>query len=258
MTPSPAPQRLPSWFAALLAQVCGVLLAFGLARSGAISSATLLVASQAATAALISLSLRRERWWLAIHLSFMPLLLAARSANVDPYWYLAAFVLLLLTFWGTFGTRVPLYLSGRETVATVDTLLPARRGLRVLDIGCGTGALLTPLASHHPEHHFTGIEAAPLPWLIARISARGSRNLRILRGDFFAHDWSAYDVVYAFLSTHPMERVAAKARTELGPQAVLISKEFAAPGLQPERTLELPSGGTLYCYRPGADTDRTD
>lgn len=233
-------------------------MAFALARSGLMSSASLLIASQAVTAALISLGLKRERWWLLIHLCFMPLLLAARSADIDPSWHLAAFVLLLLTFWGTFGTRVPLYLSGRDTVEAVDTLLSSAPALRVLDIGCGTGALLTPLASRHPEHHFTGIESAPLPWLIARIAARGRNNLRIRHGDFFAHDWSTYDVVYAFLSTHPMEQVAAKSRAELGPQALLISKEFAAPGLQPERTLTLPSGTTLYCYRPGAATDRTD
>ncbi|MDX5364610.1 MAG: class I SAM-dependent methyltransferase [Pseudazoarcus pumilus] len=258
MTLPPALHRLPSWLAALLAQLGGVLLAFGLARSGMVSSGALLIGCQAVTAALISRLLRRERWWLLIHLCFMPLLLAARSADIDPSWYLAAFVLLLLTFWGTLRTRVPLYLSGRDAVEAVDTLLPDAPALRVLDIGCGTGALLTPLAGRHPQHHFTGVESAPLPWLIARIAARGHANLSIRRGDFFTHDWSAYDVVYAFLSTHPMEQVAAKARAELAPHALLISKEFAAPGLQPERTLTLPSDATLYCYRPGAAADRTD
>lgn len=257
---SPPPERrpLPSWFAALLAQLGGTLLAFALARSGILTTLPPLIVTQAVSAALLSLLMRRERWWVVIHLCFVPLLLTAHSLDVDPRWALAVFVLLLLVFWGTLGTRVPLYLSGRDAVKAVDALLPAERPLRVLDIGCGTGAMLIPLARRHPEHRFTGIESAPLPWLIARIAARRCENLRILRGDFFAHDWSTYDVVYAFLSTHPMRRVGDKARDELGPQSWLISKDFAAPQLSVERTLPLPSGATLYCYRPGTATGSTD
>lgn len=259
MTRSP-PRRtpLPSWAAALLAQLGGGTVAFLLARSGMLDAPVTLVVTQAAAAALISLLMRRERWWVAIHLGFMPLLLAVLSIGLDPRWYLAAFALLLLLFWGTLGTRVPLYLSGSDAVEAVDALLPTQRPVRVLDIGCGTGAMLVPLARRHPAHRFTGIESAPLPWLVARITARPCDNLQILRGDFFAHDWSGYDVVYAFLSTHPMSEVEDKARVELGPQALLISKDFPAPGLQPERTLQLPSGATLYCYRPGAASASTD
>lgn len=234
------------------------MLAFALARAEVLESLPTLVVMQAATAALISLLMRQERWWVAIHLCFMPLLLTALWANIDPRWALAAFALLLLVFWGTLGTRVPLYLSGTDAVEAVDALLPTDRPLRILDIGCGTGAMLVPLARRHPEHHFTGIESAPLPWLIARIAARRCKNLRIVRGDFFAHDWSAYDVVYAFLSTHPMARVEDKARAELRAESLLISKDFAAPGLKAQRTLELSSGASLYCYVPGATPDSTD
>jgi SAM-dependent methyltransferase len=193
-----------------------------------------------------------------IHLGFAPLLLAGLSTDIDPRWFLAVFVLLLLVFWGTLGTRVPLYLSGRDAVAAVEDLLPERRPLSVLDIGCGTAAMLAPLARRRPDCSFTGIETAPLPWLIARIRAIGLTNLHIIRGDFFRHDWSSHDVVYAFLSPYPMPQVECKAQAELEPDALLISKDFAASGLTPSHVVELPSGGVLYCYRPGAVSARPD
>jgi SAM-dependent methyltransferase len=249
---------MPAWLAALLAQLSGCALALGVAAAGLSNSGFVLVAVQAIGAAIASRLMRRENWWLLIHLCFAPLLVLALASGIDPRWHLAIFVLLLLVFWGTLGTRVPLYLSGRDAVHAMDALLPARRPLRMLDIGCGTGAMLTPLARAHPDCHFTGIESAPLPWLIARLLAGKAHNLDIQRGDFFAADWSSYDVVYAFLSPHPMEQVEDKAQRELGPHALLISKDFAAPGLIPSVVIELPAGSTLYCYGPGLADNSTD
>src|SRR5690606_6102490 len=117
-------------------QVGGTLLAFATARTGLLTTPLPLILTQASSAALLSVLMRRERWWAVIHLCFMPLLLAAHSLNADPRWALAVFLLLLLVFWGTLGTRVPLYLSGGDAVDAVETLLPTGRSLHVLDIGC--------------------------------------------------------------------------------------------------------------------------
>lgn len=253
-----APRRLPAWLAALLAQLCGCALALALAASGVTNTPVLLVVSQALGAAASSRLMGRETWWTVIHLGFTPLLLLALSTGIDPRWSLAAFALLLLTFWGTLGTRVPLYLSGQDAVDAVDELLPERRPLKVLDIGCGTAAMLAPLARRNPDCSFTGIESAPLPWLIARIAAADLGNLRIKRDDFFQHNWSDYDVVYAFLSPHPMAQVVRKARDELPSDGLLISKDFPAPNLTPAHMVELPSGGMLYCYRPADSAASTD
>ena len=251
-------RRIPSWLAALAAQLAGCGLAVALAFAGTPGAPWSLLAAQAIGAAATSQLMRREYWWPLIHLCFAPLVAATLATDVDPRWYLGAFILLLLTFWGTLGTRVPLYLSGSDAVDAVETLLPPRRPLKVLDIGCGTAALLAPLARRQPDVLFFGRESAPLPWAIARMSTYGQRNLHIARGDFFRIDWSGYDVVYAFLSPHPMPQVTDKARRELHPQAMLISKDFPAPELTPVRTIDLPGGGTLYCYQPGARPAGTD
>ena len=56
---------------------------------------------------------------------------------------------------------------------------------RVLELGCGTGGNLIPLAFHLPESHFTGIDLATQPIASARQSARDLdlRNLDLRVAD---------------------------------------------------------------------------
>jgi SAM-dependent methyltransferase len=240
---------------ALLAQLGGWTVAIALASSGWLSVGIwALVGAQAGAAVALAAMLGSARWWLAIHLCFAPLLVLASALRLSPAWYLGAFVMLTLVYWTSFRTQVPLYLSSRAAARAVHELLPPARACRVLDLGSGTGSLLASLARRRPDCLFTGIEAAPAPYLISRVRARRLPNLRFERGDFFTRSWSQYDVVYAFLSPVPMALVWDKARRELGPAGLLVSNSFAVPDAAPERVIELPDTRrtALYLYRPGA------
>ncbi len=129
---------MPPALKALLAQLIGFAVAFVLARGGLVAGLWPLVVTQAASAAVAAAMLRSARWWLPIHLGFLPLLVGAQRLNLHPAWYLAAFVALVLVYWTSFRTQVPLYLSNRRTAAAVAGLLPAQPA-RLLDIGAGTG-----------------------------------------------------------------------------------------------------------------------
>ena len=144
----------------------------------------------------------------------------------------------------------PLYLSGRPAVDTLDGLLHSRAARTLLDIGCGLGSVVAPLAQRHPQVRVTGIEAAPLPWLVSWLRTRTSTNASVLRGDFFAACWRDYDLVYAFLSPHPMATVWDKARREMHPGSLLVSKDFAVPEATPEEIVSLADGSKLYLYAP--------
>ncbi len=247
---------MPPALKAFLAQLLGWLLAAGLARFGLLPAELWwLVGAQAASAATFAFALRSAPWWLPVHLAFSPLLVAANQLGVPPGWYLAVFIVLTVVYWTSFRTQVPLYLSNAETVAAVAQLLPSGRPARVLDAGSGTGSLIVPLARQRPDCHFDGIEAAPGPYLVSRLLARGLPNVGIVRGDFFARNWSAYDMIYAFLSPVPMTRVWRKARNELRPGAILVSNSFEVPGVAPARVIELGDGRgtTLYLYECGRD-----
>ncbi|WP_228151635.1 class I SAM-dependent methyltransferase [Pseudazoarcus pumilus] len=232
---------------------------FAVAQIVALPGAIAIVGAQAALAAALAWRMHRERWWIVLHALFSPLGALALGSGVDPRWWLAALVATMLLYWGTPGTRVPLYLSGRAAVDAVDGLLRSRGARSLLDIGCGIGSVLAPLARRHPQVRITGIEAAPLPWLIGWLRTRTAGNARVLRGDFFAAHWRDHDLVYAFLSPHPMAAVWDKARREMRPGSLLVSKDFAVPQAKPTDTVTLADGARLYLYEPaGPAPTRTD
>lgn len=238
------------WLRALAVQATSWAAVFAAAQLIAPTSPAMIIGMQAALAAALAWRVHRERWWIALHALFSPLGLLALGTGIDPRWWLAALAVTMLLYWGTPGTRVPLYLSGRSAVDTLDGLLHSRAARTLLDIGCGLGSVVAPLAQRHPQVRVTGIEAAPLPWLVSWLRTRTSTNASVLRGDFFAADWGDYDLVYAFLSPHPMATVWDKARREMRPGSLLVSKDFAVPEATPEEIVSLADGSTLYLYAP--------
>lgn len=245
---------MPPALKALIAQIAGWIIALALARSGVLPAGLWpLIGAQALAATGSALALRSARWWLPIHLVFTPAAVIANGLDIAPGWYLAAFVVLMTIYWTSFRTQVPLFLTNRTTANAVASLLPQERPIRLLDIGSGTGSLLRHLARLRPDSHFTGIEAAPAPYLIGRLLARGQVNLTQHRGNFFEASWSDYEVLYAFLSPVPMAQVWAKASKEMLPGSILISNSFAIPGSTPDAIVPASRAGgrELLIYRPG-------
>ncbi len=257
------PEPLPPLRAALISQVLGTLMAAGLAAlamPGAFKVAVVpffvllgFAALQGILSAFVSYKLEAPRWWLFIHTGFLPLVVFARQADIAPNWYLLGFVLLLLVFWRTDKSRVPLYLTNATAAKAVAELLPAGP-CRVIDLGCGDGRLLKSLARARPDCEFIGIEHAPLTWLWARINTLGLPNCRIRHGDFWTLNLVPFDVVYAFLSPVPMTPLWSKARAEMRAGSLLISNSFAIPAVEAERVIDVPDrrATRLYCYTPTA------
>lgn len=207
---------------------------------------------QGGVAAMVARWMKAPSWWLAIHLGFMPLLVLARMLEIPVWMWPCGLALLLLVFWRTDRSRVPLYLSSRAAADALLRLLPAEP-CRVIDVGCGDASLLRHLAAKRPDSRFVGIEHAPLPWLWARMASRSLGNLSVIHGDFWRHSLADYDVVYAFLSPAPMPALWAKATREMRAGALLVSNSFCVPGQVEVRR----AGGDdramtyFYVYRPG-------
>jgi hypothetical protein len=241
--------RLPPALKALLAQLLGLGAALAVSAALPIGGWSFAFA-QGAAAALAAAALRSAPWWLPIHLVFAPALLAATRLQIAPAWYLAAFVGLVLVYWSSFRTQVPLFLSNRATAEALSAVIPQEKGQRVADLGSGTGGLLLRLARSRPDCRFVGIEAAPLPFAIARLTKRGA-NLELHWGDFWSGSLGEYDVVYAFLSPVPMARLWEKARAEMRPGSLLVSNSFPVPDRAPTRIVDVEDRRRtrLYCYR---------
>lgn len=207
---------------------------------------------QGIAAASISHFLRGPVWWLPIHLGFVPLAVLALKLEWPSWYWLAGFVLLLLVFWRTDSSRVPLYLSNRVTGEALARLLPAAP-IALVDLGCGSGGLLSQLARARPDCRCVGFEHAPLPWAWARLRCRALPNVEIRFGDFWSHPLANYAVVYAFLSPAPMPRLWAKAQAEMTtPNALLVSNSFAVPDIEPAAMVDVADRRRtrLYCYQP--------
>jgi SAM-dependent methyltransferase len=191
---------------------------------------------QGAWAALLSWRAGLASWWCAIQLLFAPGMVAARSLDLPPGAFLAAFLVFLLVYWSTFRTQVPYYPSGRAVRDQVAALLPPERPARVIDIGSGLGGLVLELARRRPDCEVSGIELAPLPWFVSRVRARlaGSRA-RFIRGDYNGLDFGHYDLVFAYLSPAAMGALWRKAELEMKPGSVLVSYEFVIADREPDR-----------------------
>lgn len=207
---------------------------------------------QGSLAAVLSVWRGLAPWWLPIQAAFAPGLVATLSLNLQPGWFLGAFLLMAVLYWSTFRTQVPLFLSNGKARDALAALLPAKRDFAFLDLGSGFGGLLASLSEARPDGRYYGIEAAPLPFAIGWLRVRRGRgNVRTSWGDFWLHSLAGYDVVYAYLSPVAMASLWAKARSEMRPGSLLISNSFIVPGVPPDQVVSLGDAkrSALYVWR---------
>ncbi len=209
-------------------------------------------AVQGVVAAFIGFAFGQRAWWLIIHIAFWPAAIAARTFNIAASVYLGAFLLVLLFYWNTYRTQVPLYLSGRKIWDSLAALLPKEKPFRFVDIGCGFGGVLAHLSRTYPHGRYFGVELAPLPWLVAWLrSFLGGRRYRVARRDYARIDLGNFDVVFCFLSPAAMPQLWRQARQQMRKGALLVSCEFDVPGQKPSFEIETggPRGQLLYVWK---------
>ncbi len=212
-------------------------------------------------ASLFSYLAAQAAWWLIIQLFFTPALLLMLTLDIPPELFLAAFLIMLAVYWSTFRTQVPLYLSSNKVWQALEDLLPAHSGggtggFKFIDLGSGLGGVLTHLARVRPDGHYIGVESAPLPLLLSWFRCKPYRNCKVYWGSIWNENLPAcnlaqYDVVFAYLSPVPMERLWLKARREMRPGTLLISSTFNIPDQQPCQNLQIDDlhHSTLLIWR---------
>ena len=234
---------IPPIFVALLLQFAAGLAVAGIVRALPLSIEPWLAAFACGVlAATLSSFSGLERWWLPIQLLFAPALWLMLTFNVPPAVYGGLFVVLLLVFWSTFRTRVPLYLSNEATWRATEELLPppsAAHPLRIIDLGSGLGGLLAHLATRRVQDHLVGIELAPLPALFSKLRLMRHPHCTVRWGSFWKLNLAEYDMVFAFLSPVPMRDLWTKASAEMRPGTLFVSSSFEVPGQTPDRVVQV-------------------
>jgi hypothetical protein len=252
--------RLPPSVIALVLQAAAFIFAILLVRITSLQLSPLVFALLCGTVAtLLSHLAGLARWWLLIQLLFIPALVAMLFLHLPPTLYLVIFLLMLVVYWSTFRTQVPLYLSSSKIGQAMELLLPLSVGMEVkkqnfsfMDLGSGLGGLLTHLARVRPEGFYHGIEVAPLPFLLSwlRIRLGGYHNCQVKWGNLWDCDLVHYDVVFAYLSPVPMDKLWQKARREMRPGSAFISNTFAVIDHPPQQTFTVDDlhKSTLYIW----------
>ncbi len=181
---------------------------------------------------------RLPRWWGLISI-LIPLLFVISNTSLQlPTWtYFSLFAILALFFSHTLKERVPLYLSNGITHAALAEFMHKHHLKSAIDLGCGFGGVVRALAT--AERTATGVETAPLAWLVAAVLSRLNNKGQVLRQNIWDTHLKNYDLVYTFLSPVPMEKVYRKAKSEMKPGGYLISNSFPVPHISPTEVWEL-------------------
>ena len=206
---------------------------------------------QGAIAAGITKIFKLAIWWIGMQFFFPITLYYALQIHLPPIFFLAAFLGLLTVYWTTFRTQVPFYPSNETVWAAVLSRMPPDSSLRFIDIGSGVGGLAMNIAFHRPFYEVTGVEIAPVPWLLSKLrnNIKGLDCL-FLRKNYERMDLSCYDVVFAYLSPAAMPKLWKKLEEEMQPGSIFFSYEFIIEGIEPsELIVSADNTRPLYMWR---------
>ncbi len=181
-------------------------------------------------------------WWIYIFLIFSGLFMLMNNQQVPIWLYPTLIVILGIINWNSFGDRVPLFLTNSQTIDGLSLLIDNCKKKGVFyDLGCGTCSALIPLARIYSEQKFIGVETAPVPFLISkiRIHISGLNNIEIHRKSIWDTDIKDANIIYAFLSPHPMNRLLYKCQNELDKGATLVSNSFDSIERPAEEMIEV-------------------
>ena len=141
------------------------------------------------------------------------------------------------------------YISGARAATSIDRLATIGKLLgmnvappgrsRVLELGCGDGGNLIPMAVSFPQAEFTGLDLAPTA--IQRgeraLAETGIGNVRLVEGTFTAADagWGQFDYIivhgiYSWVPEATRDELMGVIRDRLAPHGVAFVSYNALPG----------------------------
>ena len=125
----------------------------------------------------------------------------------------------------------------------------------VCELGCGNAKFLRAIANNK-DVLAVGYEYSLIVYLQAIFfNLLANRKVQIYLQDFFKADLSQADYIFCFLMPEEMARLEEKLKSELKPNALVISNSFPFKKWQPEKIIDLGGNSKnflnkrLYFYR---------
>lgn len=132
---------------------------------------------------------------------------------------------------------VPIPRKIGKAIASITHLKNAQQ---IVDLGCGTGSLLSAIHKQLPQAQLTGVEYKPglLRWARWR-SHWWQPKPQWVSGDMFQHPISNYDAIVGFWITKFAPKLVEKFVAECKPGCVIVSYLFPLPAHR-QLKLEFP------------------
>ncbi len=148
-------------------------------------------------------------------------------------------------FFPSFGKMKKVCLNEAKEI-----LRAAEKPLKVIDLGCGSGSLIIPLAKEFPNHEFYGYDWDVVPYSIASFWARRIPNVQLFCEDFTKVDLREADLVLVFGGAKLFANWGDVFVKQLRQGAIVLAEVFEVKQLTPSKVLEAKSYGMdLKVYR---------
>lgn len=155
---------------------------------------------------------------------------------------------------GRYGPFVSSYGKIKEDILEEarKVLKKAPHPMKVTDLGCGSGALLLPLAKEFPEHQFTGYEWDIVPLTMGKIKASGLKNITFVKGDYMQQSYADMDLILCYVLKVTGEPLGKKLAQEIKKDCIVISEMFPLAHLHEIKQIESSIYGVpekIYVYQ---------
>ena len=131
---------------------------------------------------------------------------------------------------GKYGPFVSSYGKIKEDILDEAraVLKKSKKPLNVTDLGCGSGALLLPLAKEFPNHRFIGLEWDIVPLTMGKVKAHmaGLKNISFVKGDYMKTSHADMDLIMCYVLKVTGEPLGKKLAKEIKENCVVISEMF--------------------------------
>lgn len=157
---------------------------------------------------------------------------------------------------GKYGPFVSSYGKLKQDVLNEarSVLKKSKKTLKVTDLGCGSGALLLPLAKEFPQHEFIGLEWDIIPLIMGKIKARLAKlnNVKFVKDNYMTASHADMDVIMCYVLKVTGEPLGKKLAAEIKENSVVISEMFPLGYLQEVKQIQSSLAGIpekVYVYQ---------
>ena len=113
--------------------------------------------------------------------------------------------------------------------------------IKVVDLGCGSGSLLLPLAKKFPQHHFIGYDWDKIPYLIAKYRTKKIKNISIYNCDFMKQNYTEAKLLLCYTGPSLKEELGQKLHNEIPSGTLIISEAFELSHIPLKEIISAPT-----------------